>query len=182
MLPKILQPNDFELFHVKSEEVEIPKCKLIFNKWEGVPVKETFGGKPLINLNNKSVFAEIAILNLLLQDGWQARWVSTYGSGNKNPKLLASWVDDKYKNQNSTEILDKKIKDLLIGISEENNNSYSGCWDVLAWKDEQIIFAESKRNKKDKIRQTQINWLEAGLQLGLKPENFLVVQWDFLTE
>lgn len=182
MYPEFLKPNAIEVFQIENNSIEIPKCIVNFNKWQGEPVKESFGGKPIIDLNNKPMFAEVAILNLFLQSGWEVRWISTYGSSNKGPKLLAGWADDKYKNQTSEEITDVKVKELLIGIANENNDSYFGCWDVLAWKDEKIIFAESKRKQKDNIRQTQINWLEAGLKFGLKPENFLVVQWDFRTE
>src|SRR5690606_22118076 len=144
--------------------VEIPKCLAGFKKWEGTPVKETFGGKAVINLNGKPMFAEIAIMNLFLQNGWEARWVSTYGRANKEPKLLANWKDDKYNTQIHAEISDHKIAGLLAGIAKENNGSFSGCWDVLAWKDKKVIFAESKRKQKDKIRQTQVNWLNAGLK------------------
>ena len=65
-------------------------------------------------------------------------------------------------------------------VAEQNKNSYSGCWDVLGWKDDRIIFAESKRSKKDSIRSTQISWLTAGLKHGLKKDNFLIVQWDMI--
>ena len=81
-------------------------------------------------------------------------------------------------NKQLNKITNEKIKTIISGISKCNNNSYSGCWDVLGWKDDKIIFAESKRTKKDKIRSTQINWLSAGLKFGLKAEKFLIVEWD----
>ena len=71
-----------------------------------------------------------------------------------------------------------KILLMLDGIAKVNGNSYAGCWDVLAWKNDKVIFAESKRTKKDKISATLINWLSAGLNYGLNPGNFLIVQWD----
>jgi hypothetical protein len=74
---------------------------------------------------------------------------------------------------------DPKIIKLLENIATQNGNSYSGCWDVLAWKADKVLFAESKRVKKDSIRSTQTKWLESALKCGLSEKNFLVVQWDF---
>lgn len=51
---------------------------------------------------------------------------------------------------------------------------------MLGWSGENILFTESKRLKKDQIRNSQIDWLRAGLKVGLKPENFMIVQWDFV--
>lgn len=69
---------------------------------------------------------------------------------------------------------------MLREIAALNGGNFSGCWDVLAWKGDRIIFAESKRSKRDKINKNQIRWLKVSLCYGLKPENFLVVEWDAL--
>lgn len=182
MYPKILQPSEKEIFTVNGQTIEIPKCVVMFDKWTGHPVKETFGGKPIVSVDNKPMFAELAILTHFVNNGWQARWVETYGKSNKEPICLSEWLDDKYKNQIHNPIIDKEILKLLANISKQNSESYSGCWDVMAWKNEKVIFAESKRIKKDKIRSTQTNWLIAGLKSGLALDNFLIVQWDINTE
>lgn len=101
-----------------------------------------------------------------------------YGRGKQNPLFLEEWKDDKLVNQNNYLINEIWVKDLLNKISLSNDNSFSGCWDVVAWKNDNIIFAESKRMKKDSIRKTQNNWLEAGLKNGLSESNFLVIQWN----
>jgi hypothetical protein len=178
MYPKFLQPANIELFPVDGKTIEIPKCIVTFDKWTGQPVKETFGGKPIVSVDGKPMFAELAIRAHFIKDGWQARWIETYGKNNKEPFCLTEWKDDKYKNQIHTPIADKGILNLLAEIAIQNGGSYSGCWDVLGWKNERIIFAESKRTKKDSIRTTQTNWLAAGLRHGLNADNFLVVQWD----
>ena len=76
-------------------------------------------------------------------------------------------------------ITNGSIQTLLNSIATANGNSFSGCWDVIGWKNDKIIFAESKRTKKDSVRSTQNNWLMAGLKSGLSLNNFLIVQWDF---
>ncbi|HNU57075.1 MAG TPA: hypothetical protein PKN30_10840, partial [Flavobacteriales bacterium] len=61
----------------------------------------------------------------------------------------------------------------------KNGDSFAGCWDVVAWKDDQLVFAEAKKAKHDRLRDTQVRWVEAALQCGLTEENFLVVEWSF---
>ncbi len=179
MYPKLLDPAHTEVFKLGNRTVEIPKCIIQFQKWNGIPVKETFGGKPIVSVDGKPMFAEMAIMTLFKNDGWQARWVETYGRRNIEPICMAEWKDDKYANQKHELINEEKVLETITGIAKLNNNSYSGCWDVLAWKNGAVIFAEAKRNNKDSIRATQNKWLEAGLSFGLQPENFLLVQWDF---
>ena len=178
MYPKLLHPTDLEYLTLDGNIIEIPKCIVKFEKWNGEPLIETFGGKPIVSLNSKPMFAEVAIMEHFIADGWNTRWIETYGKDKMNPIHLSEWKDDKYINQIPNPITDEEILKHLNTIATLNGDSYSGCWDVLAWKGERIIFAESKRTKKDSMRTTQVNWLKAGLQSGLKPDNFLIVQWD----
>ena len=49
---------------------------------------------------------------------------------------------------------------------------------MVAWKNDRLVFAESKRRKKDSMRGTQIRWFEAALSCGCAVEDFLVVEWS----
>ena len=178
MYPILLQPIDTETFNIADKVVKIPKCVVTFDKWLGEPIKETFGGKPIVAVDNKPMFAELAIMTLFIKSGWNARWVETYGKGNQEPICLTEWKDDKYKNQIHKPIDNEAVNETLHRISKINSNTYAGCWDVVGWQSETILFAESKRNKKDSIRESQINWLSSGLKHGLSTNNFLMVQWD----
>ena len=178
MYPAFFIPTDKEIFNIENTQIEIPKCVIQFERWNGEKVKETFGGKPIVCLQGKAMFAELAIMKTFILEGWEARWIETYGKSKAQPIHLSDWKDDKYKNQIANPILNKDIIEVLSGIAKYNNDSNSGCWDVIGWKNDKIIFAESKRTKKDKIRSTQINWLSAGLKFGLRANNFLVVQWE----
>ncbi len=175
----LFKPNLFEEIILPSgQKVKIPKCNFVFKEWKGEPIKETFGGKALIDVDGKPMFAELAIMHLFIKSGWQARWIETYATSDKKPKILSEWKDDKYKNQIIASIADEVVTRRLAQIAALNG-SYSGCWDVLGWNGDKIIFAESKRFKKDRIQGTQVRWLDAGLHSRLTPENFLIVQWDF---
>lgn len=176
MYPPIFRPTDIELLSVGIQIYEIPKCFVKFDRWTGEPIKETFGGKPLVEVDNQPMFAELAIMSYFAKYNWDVRWVETYGKN--KPIYMTAWKDDKYKNQTHRPFENEYIDTLLADIAKLNGNSYSGCWDVLAYKDHKVVFAESKRLKKDSIRTTQTNWLTAALRHGLRTDNFLIVQWD----
>jgi hypothetical protein len=73
--------------------------------------------------------------------------------------------------------LPAKQQKLLQDISNRAG-SKNGCFDVFCWRGESILFAESKRQAKDKIRDTQRCWLQAALQYGLPITSFLIVEWS----
>jgi hypothetical protein len=57
-----------------------------------------------------------------------------------------------------------------------------GCWDVLAWRGTEVRFVEAKRARRDRIRESQRQWLDAALGLGYRLDAFLVVEWDLEDE
>lgn len=171
-------PDSIEILNIKGKECAVPKSHFFFRKWVGEPINNTFGGKSLLDVNGYASFAELAIVSLFQKAGWEARWVCTYGHGKQNPLFMKRWKDDCLKNQENCPIEDVWVQNLLNRVVVANNNSFSGCWDVIAWRDDTIVFVESKRYKRDSIRQTQVQWLESGLNSGLSENNFLIVQWD----
>lgn len=175
--PKRLTPIAFNTFQIEGHTAEIPKAIIQFNAWNGKIVENTFSGKPVLNLNDNPVFAELAIMHIFKEDGWDARWIETYGKPKLRPIHLTEWMDEPYKNQEHNPIDNKLIQFLLNAIAKNNNNSFAGCWDVVAWKNDQIIFAESKCRKKDFIKTTQNKWLKSAFEIGLSEENFLLIEW-----
>ncbi|HEY3129320.1 MAG TPA: hypothetical protein VGL91_07665 [Acidobacteriota bacterium] len=51
-----------------------------------------------------------------------------------------------------------------------------GC--VLLARAQLYVFAEAKRHARDQIRESQRQWLAAGLRVGLNPDAFLIVEWE----
>jgi hypothetical protein len=47
----------------------------------------------------------------------------------------------------------------------------------LAWKGSDVIFAESKRSRKDFLQSTQNKWINSAFKKGLKSKNFIIVEW-----
>lgn len=175
-----LFPDSVERICWGNREFVIPKCNILFNKWKGEAFSNTLGGKCLIDIDGAPMFAELAVVRLFLKSGWNARWIEVYGTSTQRPLMLKDWKDDKLRNQENIPINELKIKELLQNISVLNGNSFSGCWDVLAWKDDSIIFAELKRRKNDRLRKTQMLWFENALKVGLNEDNFLLVEWDLI--
>lgn len=77
--PKLLIPTEVEIIKFDNKLFKISKSIIKFKRWTGKPIKERFGGKSLVCINNKPMFAEIALLNIFIAKKWQARWISTYG-------------------------------------------------------------------------------------------------------
>ena len=179
MYPKFLNPAYDEVFQLSEKDMEIPKCVVQFQKWKGAPLKESFGGMPVVSVEDKPMFAELAVMHHLNNEGWQTRWILTYNRRNKEPLYISAWKDDLYLNQKHEAIDDANIAEMMKRIAKLNNNSYEGCWDVLAWKQGRVLFAEAKRNNKDLESVAKNKWLAAALASGLTPDNFLLVQWDF---
>lgn len=180
--PSLLRPTATEALPSNGMVLTVPKAELRFRRWEGTPLSNTFGNKPLIDFGGRPVFAELCVYELMRLSGWQARWVETYGAGAMTPNHFTRWVDARLAGQQHEPITDPRLLELLHRIAQANGHTYAGCWDVLGWKGETVLFAELKRLKKDRIRPTQPRWLEAGLQAGLQPTNFLLVEWDLDTE
>jgi hypothetical protein len=177
--PKTLVPDHEEAFELEGQIYSVPGVSLEFVKWDGLAIANTFGGKPLIDYEGKPMFAELAIQRMAVAGGWSARWVETYASKSDSPYFFTDWLDVPLPKQIVAPLEDLPQQELLARVWGENNKSFSGCWDVIAWKGSRTLFLESKRKKKDSVRGTQLRWLRAGLAAGLKPENFLIVQWDF---
>ncbi|MDO7887106.1 hypothetical protein [Hymenobacter cheonanensis] len=162
----------------------VPKVELQLRRWSGEPIADSFGGKPVIDFAGRPMFAELAVYELFRLSGWEARWIETYGAPTQSPKHYVDWHPSLPKELRKTQlhqaIADEEMLTVLQKAAAANGGSFAGCWDVLGWQGDKLIFAECKRHRKDKLQATQPRWLQAGLAAGLQPENFLLVEWDFL--
>ena len=75
-------------------------------------------------------------------------------------------------------IADADVSNLLERMAAADGNTYAGCWDVVAWRGERVVFMELKRRRKDRVQETQLAWVEAGIKIGLGVESFLFVEWE----
>jgi hypothetical protein len=145
--------------------VNVPTCLLQFSEWNGDPIPGTYGGKAVLELNGEPLFAELAVLRLLEQDGWDGVWVDSYRRRYMRglPGLVAPSE------------LPEQWQSLFARIAG-GKSSWSGRWDVVAWQGSRVLFVEAKRRGRDRIQASQLKWLEAALaQVPLS--SFLLVDW-----
>ena len=136
-------PAMFEPKEKLVVSLRLPMVRLTFQACEGVSLRHSFGNKPLVKHDDEPMFAELAIRSMVDAKGWEARCVCTYGAKAKEPRYLKSWCDDALDHQKD-EPLDTEREVLLDKIAKQNHNSYAGCWDVLAWKDDRTLFHRGK--------------------------------------
>lgn len=164
--PDLLVPDALEAMVLPSgDEAHIPKARPTLKRWTGEFGGDTYGNKPLVDMDGEPMFAELAILKLFRKEGWDGVWVDTF-----NRKYRTAWGGE------GTGRLSGDRLELLKAIHRRAGSAH-GCFDVYCWSEDLVLFAESKRASKDHIRDTQLRWLEAAL--GLEPSSFLVVEWFF---
>jgi hypothetical protein len=145
-----------------NEKVSIAKCSPVFHRLGADP---TFGNKHIVASGSEAVYAEIAVLNLLRKDGFDGVW--TDGFRNKFWKSQTE--------ECSLSDLPRHARDCYERIAEANDGNLDGRWDLLAWKNETLIFVECKR--KDSMTPSEVRWLRAALNAGFGPELFVICKW-----
>ena len=163
-LPVELRPTGTEQIDLSDDLLALlPKATPTFTPWKGPPLADDYGGKQVLDLDGEPLFAELVILRLFQRAGWDGVWVDTY-----RKRHLVGLEEEA--------TLPGRITDLMGSIARRAG-SRSGCFDVVAWTGESIVFAESKRSGRDRLRDTQRFWLRAALDVLPGPEALLVVEW-----
>lgn len=136
-------------------------------EWTGLVDIGTYGGKPLINLDNSPVFAEIYALKQFQKVGFAGIWIDNYRRRLVNDMSLQSIKDR----------LDIAVIELLKNINGKVFRA--GTWDLLLWDDNNAFkFVELKRTGKDNIRTSQLDFLERAIDAGYKMNQFEIYEWD----
>jgi hypothetical protein len=149
-----------------GDSVSVPRCQCLFRPWQGKPIRDTYGGKTILEFDGKPVFAELAILGTLQRAGWDGVWVDTY-----RRKFRRSLPPDSCD-------LPSHERELYDRICRANGGRTSGCFDVFAWHKEKYLFIESKRESKDSIQATQKAWIDAALRSAVPLDALLICEWD----
>lgn len=58
--------------------VSVPACFHSFKLWEGPPIPDTYGGKAVLDCKGEPLFAELVVLRLIQEEGWEGVWIDTY--------------------------------------------------------------------------------------------------------
>jgi len=151
-----------------GKECQIRKVSLQFKRWTQPVLFDTYNGKPVVEYNARPMFAEVAVVLELKSQGYDTAWVDSYR--NKFWQAMPSPGTDVFLD-NELGMAYNRIKAI--------NGRRGGCWDIMAIKGTELIFAELKLIAKDRIRDNQVKWLESALTAGYKPKQFLIVEWNF---
>ena len=162
-LRHLIAPMELALPSGKS--VPLPRCEYRFPLWQGDPIPDTYGGKSVLDFGGTPLFAELAILGVLRQDGWDGVWVDTF-----RREFRRSMPNDCCD-------LPPLAQAVYKPIFEANGGKSSSFFDVFAWKGTDYLFIESKRKSEDVIQWTQKAWIEAALNAGVLLDSLLVCEW-----
>ncbi|MDO8521987.1 MAG: hypothetical protein Q7S08_01720 [bacterium] len=170
-IPKELQPTGtMDVTLPKGATVSLSVCHPTFSLWEGNPAVFDYGKKPVLNYKGEACFAELVILRLLCEQGWDGIWVETYGGTHYLRTMPNEWK----LSSEHVPIPEDKEK-LLQNIWKTAQTT--ACFDVLAWHNGQILFCEAKRTGKDRFTDAQVRFIEGAIACKVSPESLLVVEW-----
>lgn len=138
----------------------------VFRKWSGQLIKDTYGGKAVLDCDGMPVFAELAMLRMLKKNGFEgAVWVDSYRRCFREamPPATCSIPEQVSK---------------IYGRISAFNGTRAGCWDVMAWKKGELSFIECKRKGRDRMTASEWKWLESAIEAGLRIQDFSICEWE----
>jgi hypothetical protein len=165
--PAALKPDSFFDLPLQGKPIKIGRVTPAFPLWSGELPTDTYGGKPLINLNGNATFAELYLLSLMQSAGWQGVWIDSY----RRKFRTGYWGVEP---ESELPIYPQQTIAKILG----HTNFPRTCWDLACWEEAgPIVFIEAKQLGKDVIRESQIGFLGKALISGFKPDQFLIVEW-----
>lgn len=173
MISELIPTSTLATSLPSGNTVDLPVCNFTFSKWLGELPNFDFGKKPIVNYKGKGVFAELAILEILIDSGWNGVWVETYGGIHFLKEMPTSW---KLSQHNISIPLDKEV--LLKNIWKTGKTT--ACFDVLAWKDDKVLFCEGKHKGKDRLTKAQTKFIEGALACGISAQSLMIVEWEMI--
>ncbi len=167
-------PSGHETIILPSgKEVNVKKYFLKFKAWAGEKISFDYGHKPIIDFDGEACFAELAILRLFFKNGWQGVWVESYGGTHYLNSMPHGWsLKPKHISiPNGKESLLKKIW---------HAGQTKACFDVVVWHDDQILFCEAKRSKKDRLTEAQKKFIQGAVICSIPLSSIIIIEWGLI--
>ena len=144
----------------------IPKSFHQLPLWKGTPILDTYGNKPVLDYRGEPLYAELFALRMFWAQGFKGVWADCYR------KRYRTELPEK---QEEKILLPDFVEEKLASINP--NGKMSGIWDLVLWKDGTLKFVELKRKAKDRLRQSQIDFLQRALACGFTTDHFELFEW-----
>jgi len=125
----------------------------------------SYVSKPLVTFSGAAMFGELALLRWLEVDGWDGVWLDTVHD-RKNWRHMPT--------RSSPVTLPPPAQALYDRIVAANGGRASGAFDVMAWRDDHIIFVEY-HGPDEKMHKNQRAWIDAALAAGVSVNDLLIV-------
>ena len=127
-------------------------------------------------------FAELLVASRLRAAGWKCTWVNAY-----HRRFIETWAWDAAKptvKQPPEHLLEtlKRIAAKVASVTKLSRNLFDGVPDIMAWSGHDILFIECKRRGKDRIQQTQAEWLHAAIMIGINVMQLGIFEWHYSGE
>lgn len=156
-----------------GKSVKFPVCRPVFREWKGTPLPNTFlGHKPLLDYKDKPEFAELAILDILTSDGWNGCFVSAYGGTHY-------FIDMPEVGNSKLDPVSLPAERQLFLKEIWRTAETTACFDIFAWKDDDIIFCEAKQKGKDHLTDAQLKFIDGAIACGVPAKCLILVEWSF---
>jgi hypothetical protein len=136
-----------------------------FSPWTGQPLDDDYGGKPVLNLADAPLFAELVVLKHFREAGWDGVWVDAF-----RRRLRVGWPDE-------APAMPPQPRKVFEAIFDANGG-LSGFFDLFLWRGTEYLLVELKRRGHDAIRDSQRRFIDIALRQGLPAEAFLIVEWE----
>ena len=164
-LPEVLtECGQEELGSLDEEALLVQRFCTTFASYTGDEKIPSYGGKAVIEDDGRPTYAEFAALSLFLKLGWNGMWVDSF---RKQKRLSLS------EEAQCPESISSLLKSIALITGTE-----TGVFDLVLWRERTILFLELKRLARDRIRNTQIEWIKAALSVGVDLDCFAILQWD----
>jgi hypothetical protein len=125
--------------------------------------------KPSIDFGGGPTFPEFVIVVLLERSGWEARWIKNWAGG------IEPCVRPGESRPVPSSVADR-IRPIQDAVPHFRGG---GAWDILGWRGGEILFIESKQHRSsDRLRASQIAWMDAALERGFAASSFTIVEYD----
>ena len=152
----LVLPGTGQLVHVRTQEWAL-------ERWDGEDppgLAVPWGRKPKFAVNGSRSCAELAIVHHLRSGGWDGVWVNAFGR-----ELRTQWFPAPAARALAEAGAPEWSAVIFDDLHTANGGTLAGFFDVFAWREPGQVGLYEAKVGPDRIKPTQLRFLEAALRL-----------------